>query len=197
MDDYLAARMISSPLCLFDCDTAADASTAIIVSATDQAVTSGSGRTPIKIESVGTALHGRDSWDQFEDLSAVAAMNSAAAMMWSRTDLTPSDVDVAQLYDGFSFFTLAWLEALGFCDKGQSGAFVEGGGRIALDGELPLNTDGGQLAAGKRHGFGFLYEACQQLWGTCGERQVAGDPSVAVVAVGGGPQSTCLLLSRG
>ena len=196
MDDYLNARMISEPLCLFDCDTATDASTAIIISAADSDTTDGLRKRPLKIESVGTALHGRDSWDQFQDLSSVAAMESAANMLWSGTDLTPADVDIAQLYDGFSFFTLAWLEALGFCGKGEGGSFVEGGHRIALDGELPLNTDGGQLGAGKRHGFGFLHEACQQLWGECGDRQVKSDPRVAVVAVGGGPQSTCLLLSR-
>jgi len=196
MDDYLNARMISTPLCLFDCDTATDASTAIIISAADAHGAINSARRPIKIESVGTAMHGRDSWDQFQDLASVAAMESAAEMMWSNTELTAADVDVAQLYDGFSYFTLAWLEALGFCGKGESGSFVEGGHRIALDGELPLNTDGGQLGAGKRHGFGFLHEACQQLWGQGGDRQVKSDPRVAVVAVGGGPQSTCLLLSR-
>lgn len=195
MEDYLQARMISSPLCLYDCDTNADASTAIIVSAAETAPDLKC--RPIKIESVGTALHGRESWDQFEDLASVSAMESAARMMWAKTDLTPKDVDVAQLYDGFSYFTLAWLEALGFCGKGESGSFVEGGHRIALDGELPLNTDGGQLAAGKRHGFGFLHEACMQLWGECGERQVSPQPKTAVVAVGGGPQSTCLLLSAG
>ena len=65
------------------------------------------------------------------------AARDAAAHLWQRTDLRPRDVDTAQLYDGFSFLTLAWLEALGFCAKGESGAFVEDG-RIALGGELPL-----------------------------------------------------------
>lgn len=195
MDDYLEARMISTPLCLYDCDTVADASTAIVVSAAT--ATNGLRNKPLRIESVGTALHDRDSWDQFEDLASVAAMKSAADMMWSKTNLQPSDVDIAELYDGFSFFTLAWLEALNFCGKGESGAFVEGGQRIARDGSLPLNTDGGQLAAGKRHGFGFLHEACIQLWGEAGEHQLGSSPEVAVVAVGGGPQSTCLLLTAG
>ena len=68
--------------------------------------------------------------------------------MWSRTDLTPSDVNVAELYDGFTFLTFAWLEALGFCADGEAGPFVEGAARIALDGDLPLNTYGGQLSAG-------------------------------------------------
>lgn len=67
-------------------------------------------------------------------------------MMWQRTDLKPADVRSAQLYDGFSILTLLWLEALGLCPVGESGRFVEGGARIARDGALPVNTNGGQLS---------------------------------------------------
>jgi acetyl-CoA acetyltransferase len=116
--------------------------------------------------------------------------------MWERTDLTPADVDVAELYDGFSILTMVWLEELGFCGKGESGSFVEGGSRIALDGEIPLNTSGGQLSAGRLHGFGFLHEACLQLRGDGGDRQVPGGPEVAVVANGGGPIAGSMLLTR-
>ena len=76
-----------------------------------------------------------------------------------------ADVDIAELYDGFTFLTLAWLEALGFCGTGESGPFVEGGTRIALGGDLPLNTYGGQLSAGRMHGYWVLHEACLQLRG--------------------------------
>jgi acetyl-CoA acetyltransferase len=117
--------------------------------------------------------------------------------MWGRTELTPADVDTAQLYDGFSWLTMAWLEALGFCGRGEGGPFVEGGGRIALDGELPLNTWGGQLSSGRLHGFGFLHEAVLQLRHEAGERQIAGSPEVAAVAAGGGPEVGCMLLTRG
>ena len=96
----------------------------------------------------------------------------AAAEMWSRTDLKPADVDLAQLYDGFTFLTFAWLEALGFCGDGEAGPFVEGATRIALDGPLPLNTYGGQLSAGRMHGNWVLHEACLQLRGEAGPRQV-------------------------
>jgi acetyl-CoA acetyltransferase len=194
LDDYLAARMISTPFCLYDCDVPVDGATAVVVSRRDAA--RGLRRPPIGVEAVGTALRGRPSWDNFDDLTTMA-LRDAAAMLWERTSLRPRDVDVAELYDGFSFIAMAWLEALGFCGKGESGPFIEGGKRIALDGEIPLNTHGGQLSAGRLHGYGFLHEACLQLWGEGGERQVPGSPEVAVAAAGGGPLAGCLLLTRG
>lgn len=193
LEDYFDARMISTPFCLFDCDVPVDGSTAVIVSRADRA--RDLRRPPLRVEAVGTALRGRPSWDQFDDLTTMA-MRDAGAMLWQRTDLRPADVDVAELYDGFSFLAMAWLEALGFCGKGESGSFVEGGTRIARGGELPLNTHGGQLSAGRLHGYGFLHEASVQLWGEGGERQVRGDPRVAVAAAGGGPLGACLLLVR-
>jgi acetyl-CoA acetyltransferase len=198
MDDYLSSRMISEPFCLYDCDVPVDGCTAVIVSRADAA--KDLRRTPLVVEAVGTAIHGRPSWDQWDDLTTMS-LRDAGAMLWRRTDLTPADVDCAQLYDGFSFIALAWLEALGFCAKGEGGAFIEGGGRISLEGEIPLNTQGGQLSAGRLHGYGFLHEACTQLWGEGGDRQVrprrGGDPEVAVAAAGGGPLGGCLLLRRG
>src|SRR3546814_17197431 len=98
--------------------------------------------------------------------------------MGGRTDLTRGDIDVAQLYGGCAFRTIAWREALGLCGEGEGVPFVEGGARIALDGALPLNTYGGQLSAGRMHGYWVLHEACLQLRGAAGERQVAGRPEV-------------------
>ncbi len=194
MDDYLNVRLVSEPFGLYDCDVPCDGSTVVIVSHRDYAPDTPHGA--IGINAVGTALRGRPSWDQFDDLTTMA-MRDSAASMWERTDLGPSDVDTAQLYDGFTWLTLAWIEALGFCEKGDGGPFVEGGTRIAPDGELPLNTWGGQLSGGRLHGFGFLHEGVLQLRGQAGDRQIAGDPEVAAVAAGGGPESGCLLLTKG
>jgi acetyl-CoA acetyltransferase len=99
--------------------------------------------------------------------------------------LTPADVETAQLYDGFSMLTLSWIEALGFCGKGEAKDFLMGGGNISRDGLLPLNTNGGQLSGGRTHGFGYFYEAILQMRGEAGERQLAHQPRVAVVANGG------------
>jgi acetyl-CoA acetyltransferase len=193
MDDYLEARMISSPLCLYDCDVPCDGGTAVIVSRVD--TVPDLRKPPIQVEAVGTALHGRPSWDQFDDLTTMA-VRDAGPQLWSRTDLKPTDVQLAEMYDGFSFITMCWLEAMGFCGKGESGPFVEGGERIARDGLIPLNTHGGQLSSGRLHGFGFIHEACVQLWGEAGERQVPGDPEVGVACAGGGPMAGALLLTR-
>lgn len=193
MEDYLAARMISTPFCLFDCDVPADGATAVIVSRRDRARDL---RKPmIRVEAVGTALRGRPSWDQFDDLTTMANRD-AAAHLWTRTELRPGDVDVAEIYDGFSFLALSWIEALGFCAVGEGGPFIEGGDRIAPDGELPLNTHGGQLSAGRLHGYGFLHEAAVQLWREGGDRQIPKPPRVAVAAAGGGNTCGCMLLVR-
>jgi acetyl-CoA acetyltransferase len=193
LDDYFNARMISTPFCLFDCDVPCDGGTAFIVSRIDRA--RDLRKPPLRFEAVGTALRGRPSWDQFDDLTTMPARD-AAAQLWSRTELSPSDVDIAELYDGFSFLTMCWLEALGLCPVGESGRFIEGGKNIAREGRLPLNTHGGQLSAGRLHGYGFLHEACVQLWGEGGERQVPRAPRVAAVAAGGGNTCGCMILTR-
>jgi acetyl-CoA acetyltransferase len=193
MDDYLAARMISTPFCLYDCDVPCDGATAVIVSRIERA--RDLRKPPLRVEAVGTAVRGRPSWDQFDDLSTMANRD-AAAQLWSRTDLKPTDVQLLEAYDGFSWITMSWIEALGFCKVGESGPFIEGGQRIARDGELPLNTHGGQLSAGRLHGYGFLHEAAVQMWGEGGERQVPRRPEVAAVAAGGGNTCGCLLLVR-
>ena len=192
IDDYLAVRMVSDPLCLYDCDVPCDGSTAVVVSHRDYAPDAPAGA--VGVNAMGTAIRGRPSWDQFDDLTSMM-MRHTAASMWERTELTVDDVDTAQLYDGFSWLTLAWIEAMGFCGKGESGAFVEGGVNIGPDGSVPLNTSGGQLSAGRLHGFGHLHEAVMQLRGTA-NIQVSGCEVVAVGA-GGGPETGCLLLTKG
>jgi acetyl-CoA acetyltransferase len=193
MDDYMNARMISDPLGLYDCDALLDASTVVIVSSLEAALDLR--KPPLVVESMSGRVAGRYSWDQYEPLSGMMALEAGQAL-WNHTDLKPGDVQVANLYDGFTIQTLIWMEALGFCKRGESGPFVDGGARIALDGALPLNTGGGQLSAGRLHGFGLLWETCIQLWGEGGERQVPNDPRVGVAAAGGGPLASCVLLTR-
>jgi acetyl-CoA acetyltransferase len=192
-DDYMNARMISTPFCLYDCDVPCDGATAVIVSRRERA--KDMRHPPLRVEAVGTRIAGRPSWDQFDDLSTMPNRD-AGKQLWTRTDLKPSDVQMAQLYDGFSWIAMSWLEALGLCEVGEGGPFVEGGERIARDGPLPLNTHGGQLSGGRLHGYGFLHEGATQMWGEAGDRQIKTPPEIGVIAAGGGNTCGALLLVR-
>lgn len=192
MDDYLAARPITSPFGLYDCDVPCDGSIAVVVS--DASAADDLPRPAIRCEAVGTQVAERISWDQ-GTLTHEPQVIGQAAHLWSRTDLRPRDVDLALLYDGFTFNCVSWLEALGFCGFGETQGWLDGGRRIALDGELPLNTHGGQLSEGRLHGFGFVYEAVLQLRHHAGSRQVE-NARTAVVSTGGGVPSGVMLLQR-
>jgi acetyl-CoA acetyltransferase/uncharacterized OB-fold protein len=192
MDDYMNARPITTPFGLYDCDVPCDGSIALIVSAVEAAADMP--HTPVKVEAIGSQILERVSWDQ-GTLTHEPNVLGQCAHLWTRTEMTPADVDLALLYDGFTFNAISWLEGLGFCGFGEAKDWLDGGKRIALDGELPVNPHGGQLSEGRTHGFGFLYEAVAQLRGDAGERQVR-DARTAVVTSGGGTPSGVLLLRR-
>ncbi len=99
------------------------------------------------------------------------AGRSSAKLTWERSGFGPKDVDVAQVYDGFSFRCIAGLESYGFCGQGEALDFIQDG-RIELDGELPLNTFGGVLSSGRLHGLSHVIEGVMQATGRAGERQV-------------------------
>jgi acetyl-CoA acetyltransferase len=190
MDDYFAARPISSPFGLYDCDVPCDGSIAVIVS--DVSTAGDRPKPAIRIEAVGTQILERVSWDQGV-ITHEPQVLGQSAHLWTRTSLRPDDVDLALVYDGFTFNAISWLEGLGFCGFGEAQDWLDGGRRIALDGELPVNPHGGQLSEGRTHGFGFVYEAVTQLRHEAEERQVAG-ATTAVVTSGGGTPSGVLLL---
>lgn len=192
MDDYLSARPITSPFGLYDCDVPCDASIAVVVS--DASVAGDLPRPAVRVEAVGTQITERISWDQ-GTITHEPQVLGQSAHLWTRTDLRPADVDVALVYDGFTFNAISWLEALGFCGIGEAKDWLDGGRRIALDGDLPVNPHGGQLSEGRTHGFGFIYEAMAQLRHEAADRQVPG-ARTAVVTSGGGTPSGVMLLQR-
>jgi len=177
IEDYLNAKMISDPICLLDCDVPIDGCFAMIISRADNPRVDR--KKAITIQAMGSAN----------------GFDTSADMMWSRTDLKPKDVKVAQLYDGFSILAVCWMEALKLVPKYEACRFIEGGHRIARDGELPLNTSGGQLSAGRMHGYVGLHEACVQLRNIGGSRQVTPRPDVAVVTSGAENFTSALLLA--
>lgn len=192
MDDYLAARPITTPFGLYDCDIPCDASVAVIVS--DASVAADLPKPAVRIDAVGTQIIERVSWDQ-DTLTHEPQVIGQSAHLWTRTSLTPADVDLALVYDGFTFNAISWIEALGFCGFGEAKDWLDGGRRIALDGDVPVNPHGGQLSEGRTHGFGFIYEAVTQLRHDAAERQVAG-ARTAVITSGGGTPSSVLLVQR-
>jgi len=193
MDDYMSARPITTPFGLYDCDVPCDASVAVVVS--DASVARDLPKPAVAVEAVGTQITERVSWDQ-DTVTHEPQVLGQSAHLWTRTDLRPTDVDLALVYDGFTFNAITWLEALGFCGIGEAKDWIGDGSRIAIDGDLPVNPHGGQLSEGRTHGYGFVYEAVVQLRHDAGERQVA-DARTAVVTSGGGTPSGVLLLRRG
>jgi acetyl-CoA acetyltransferase len=170
VEDYLGARFVSEPLRLLDCDYPVDSASAVIFTTADRARDWRA--KPIHVEAWAlSAIRGFDM-SLIDDFTWNSPAH-CAEVLWSRTDLTPADVDCAQLYDGFSIITFEWLEALGFCGRGEAGSFIEEG-NTRLDGLLPLNTDGGACNFGRRHGANFCIEAVRQLRGEAGDRQVPG-----------------------
>jgi acetyl-CoA acetyltransferase len=120
----------------------------------------------------------------------------SAKMAFEMAGVVPEDIDVAEIYDCFTYTVLVTLEDYGFCKKGEGGPFVEGG-RIELGAELPVNTHGGLLSQGHVDGMNHITEAVKQLRGDCGLRQVTG-AEIAVVSGNGGDLSihTTLILRR-
>jgi len=190
LDMYLNARMVSDPLCMFDCDIACDGATAFVISRAEHAF--GLDHPGVTVEALDCAHHDRFTWEGGQD---IARISSRWCTIWERTDFNVADVDVASLYDGFSVFVLCWLEDFGFCPVGESGAWVADPARISLGGQLPINTCGGQLSGGRLHGFGHLHEACLQIRGEADARQVDG-ARLAAVGVGAANSGTTAMLLR-
>ncbi len=190
LDDYLAARMIAWPFGLYDCDVPCDGAMAVVISA--RGASADLRQPAIWVEAVGSHITEHQSWDQ-GPLSQQRNVFGPAAHLWSRTCLRAADVDVALLYDGFTFNVFSWLEGLGFCAPGEAAQFIDGGARLGPGGALPLNPHGGQLAAGRSNGYGNVLEAVTQLRHQAGARQVAA-ARVAVVSSGGGIPAGCMLL---
>jgi len=190
MEDYLSSRYVTKPLHLLDCDYPVDSSSALIFTTEERA--RDMAKKPVFIDASAAGTTDVNDFHLVEDMTHSSPWR-AARTMWSRTDLTPADVQVAGLYDGFTFIAMQWLEALGFCGEGESGPFVAEG-NTRPGGIIPTNTDGGACNVGRRHGANFYIEVTRQLRGECGDRQVPG-ARVGVVSNAVGGFAGCALLT--
>jgi acetyl-CoA acetyltransferase len=191
MDDYMDSRYIAKPLHLLDCDYPVDSSSALLFTTEERARDLKQKAVFFEASASGTTREA--DFTLVEDMPHSSPW-MAARRMWSRTDLRPSDVGVAGLYDGFTFIAMQWLEALGFCGEGESGPFVSAGNTRA-DGIIPTNTDGGACNVGRRHGANFYIEVTRQLRGTAGDRALPNRPTVGVVSNAVGGFAGCALLT--
>ena len=169
IEDVLNSRMISDPLSKLDCCLVTDGGAAIIITRSDQA--KDLPRPPVYF--LGAAMaHWHRMISAMPDLTQTAAQESGPRAM-EMAGVACEDIDVLELYDAFTINTILFLEDLGFCAKGEGGAFVEGG-RIAPGGELAVNTNGGGLSCVHPGMYGLytVIEAARQLRGTCGARQI-------------------------
>ncbi len=168
MDDYLAARMISRPLRLYDFCLETDGAAAVIVTSAERARDAPNPPALIRAVASGTVTNPQPGI-QFpvvlrEDMTTLPAKPTADTL-YRRAGLGPDDIDVAQLYDCFSITVLLQLEDWGFCAKGEGGAFASSGA-IELGGSLPINTGGGHMSEGYIHGMNHIVEGVRQIRGT-------------------------------
>lgn len=187
IDDVLDGPLIADPFTKLHCCIRSDGGCAVLLVA--QEYVPDTAKAPVWILGTGECVS-HATMSEWEDFTVSPAAVSGR-LAFERAGLRPDDVDFAEIYDAFTYMTLVTLEDLGFCPKGEGGAFVEKG-RLLRDGALPVNTDGGGLSAchpGMR-GLFLLVEAVRQLRGEAGERQVlrAGGslPEVGVASGTGG-----------
>ena len=186
MDDYLAARMIRWPLCLLDMDVPVDGCDAFVITTTSRA--HDLRQAPVLINAVSLGMTDLNMEDQTPDLDH-HGQQVVVDSLRARSDFWIDGTDVYFPYDGFTIITLSWFENVGYCGRGEAGAFLTdnwdaANGRIMIDGRVPVNPHGGSLSEGGTQGSGHIRAAIHQLQGTAGANQVAGARTALITAGG-------------
>ena len=181
LEDYHASRWIIEPLHLLDCCLVSNGAVAIVVSSADQAIDMP--QPPVYVHGMGQG-HPGDPGRTGSDWETETGAKIAAKTAFAMAGVGPSDVDMCQLYDCYTYTVLVTLEDYGFCGKGEGGPFVEDG-KLAPGGSLPTNTGGGELSAYYMWGMTPLSEAIIQGRGAAGERQVTKNDVILCTGNGG------------
>jgi acetyl-CoA acetyltransferase len=186
MDDYLSARMIREPLCLYDMDVAVDGGDAFIVTTAQRA--RDLALPPVLINAAVLGQVAPNEEDQTTSLRA-NGQQVVVDTLKAKSDFWIDDIDVYFPYDGFTPITLNWFENVGWCKPGEAGEFLRehwnaAEGRVLIDGRIPVNPHGGSLSEGATQASGHIREAVHQLQGLAGERQVP-NAQRALITAGG------------
>ncbi|ROZ69182.1 thiolase [Ramlibacter sp. WS9] len=185
LDDYMKARLVADPFGVRDCCLVTDGAAAVVMTRADRA--KDLAKRPIYLLGGAQSATHREI-ASMPDLT-VTGLADAGARAYAQAGVSAKDIDVVELYDAFTINPILFLEDLGFCAKGEGGAFVEGG-RIAPGGSLAVNTNGGGLSCVHPGMYGLftIVEATRQLTGECGDRQVK-DAKLAIAQGNGGELS--------
>lgn len=182
MGSYLAGRWINEPLRVYDCAFEVDGAVALVLTATEHARDL---RAPVVSITGSAESHGHGgSWDQWPDLATMFSRTVAPRLL-ARAGIAVGDIDVACIYDCFSYTVMAVMEDFGFFEKGEAGGYFAHG-RATHGGDVVVNPHGGLLSEGYLHGLNGHFEAVLQLRGDGGARQVT-DAEIALVTGGAGP----------
>lgn len=191
-EQYMAARWISEPLCLFDNCLETDGALAAVIVSAERA--KDLRQPPAYIHSFAQSIPAQHQvmTNYFCDDPLLGPSYACARLLWDRSDFRPKDVPVAQLYDAFSPLIPLSLEGYGFCARGEGAAFTEDGALEWPNGRLPTNTAGGGMSEAYVHGFNLILEGVRQVRGTS-TSQVDGAESCLVTSGEGVPTSALLL----
>jgi acetyl-CoA acetyltransferase len=186
MEDYLSARMIRWPLCLFDMDVPIDGADAFIITTPDRA--RDLRLKPVLIHATTAGMVAQNEEDQTPSLLH-HGQHVVLESLRAKSDIWIDDIDVYFPYDGFSFITISWIENTGWCGLGEARRFIKDnwdtdGQRLLINGRIPVNPHGGALSEGGTQGSGHTREAVHQLQGLAGDRQVP-NASKALLTLGG------------
>ncbi len=192
-DQYMNARWISEPLCLFDNCLETDGALAVVVTSAERARDLPHPPALIHSFSQGLPPNHQTMTNYFTDDPLRGPAWTAARRLWANADVTPADVHVAQLYDAFSPLIPLSLEGYGFCERGAGGPFTDNGNIEWPDGRLPVNTSGGGMSEAYVHGFNLILEGVRQIRGTS-TSQVE-DAQVSLVTSGEGVPTSAILFT--
>lgn len=197
MEDYLAAPEIAAPLTALDMDMPIDGAMAVVVTTAERAADLP--KRPVLVEASANAIAGKSDFF-FQAFDSYASYRTLIERLWKTSGYTIDDMDLINIYDGFSSLALEWIEAA-FDVRGEAAGFLEDSwipqeNRLKFKGRIPMSTHGGNLGEGRVQGFGHVLEAVRQLRGEAGARQLS-NPQLALVTNGNNPVNAGFIFRAG